>query len=311
MFPKVTIQIPTYNQEQYIAQSLGSCLAQDYPNLEIVVSDDCSTDRTREIVEGLRDPRIRYFRNDKNIGRVANYRKALYEYSSGEWVVNLDGDDYYTNSGFISRAMRLINTYRGQGHNVVFYQALITVVNEMTGENIPKRHAVLGGQEFRIFDHYYLEVYRRNKYFSHLTTIYHRPKAIEIGFYEYNTLSTDFESIAKLSFYGKAILDNEMAGVWRVHSRNETHGTRKEFGEKGKEALKRIERYAQEAYGGGWESVWKKKIIAENQVLYLELLADNGFFFPLVKYIFKSHRLYYRTPVLLVKAALKNLKLIG
>jgi glycosyltransferase involved in cell wall biosynthesis len=308
VFPKVTIQIPTYNQEQYIAQSLGSCLAQDYPNLEIVLADDCSTDRTREIIEECRDPRVRYFRNKKNIGRVANYRKTLYEYSTGDWVVNLDGDDYYTDPGFISRAMRLINTYRGQGHNIVFYQALIKIHNNITGEETGKMHQALGDREFAVFDNYYLEVYRRNRFFSHLTTVYHRETAMRIGFYEHNTLNIDFESMAKLSFYGKTILDNHVAGVWSVHEQNATQRARGEFKDKGKEILARIEGYAKEAYGNAYEPLWKKKVEKENDILYLELLAENGYFLALLKHIVGFRRPYARIPKLVVKAFIRNIR---
>jgi len=49
--PKVTIMIATYNQERFIGEAIESAMAQDYPNLEIVVCDDCSTDRTYEIAK--------------------------------------------------------------------------------------------------------------------------------------------------------------------------------------------------------------------------------------------------------------------
>jgi glycosyltransferase involved in cell wall biosynthesis len=307
---KVSIQIPTYNQQQYISQAIESCLMQDYPNLEIVIADDCSTDDTENIVIKYKDDRIKYFRNEKNIGRVANYRKSLYEYCTGDWVVNLDGDDYYTNSSFVSRGMSLINEYKSKGHNVVFYQAPITVVNDDTGEQIVKQHKILQVDGYGVFDNYYLEVYRRNEFFSHLTTIYQRATAIRIGFYEFNTLNTDFESIAKLSFYGKAVLDNRMAGVWRVHTQNATRGTRIAFKKGGEILLNRLTGYAREAYGENFATVWENKFRRENQVLHLELLAENGFLGSLLKNIFKYRMFYHRIPALIVKATIKNAKAI-
>lgn len=49
--PKVTIMIATYDQERFIGEAIESAMAQDYSNLEIVVCDDCSTDRTYEIAK--------------------------------------------------------------------------------------------------------------------------------------------------------------------------------------------------------------------------------------------------------------------
>jgi len=108
MSNKVSIQIPTYNQQQYISQAIDSVLMQDYPDLEVIVADDCSTDETEAIVRKYKDIRVKYFKNEKNIGRVANYRKSLYDYCTGDWVVNLDGDDYFTSPTFISRGMNVI-----------------------------------------------------------------------------------------------------------------------------------------------------------------------------------------------------------
>ncbi|MBE6181195.1 MAG: glycosyltransferase family 2 protein [Rikenellaceae bacterium] len=73
MPPKVTVMIPCYNQENFIAQAIESVLMQDYENLEVVVADDCSTDQTGEIAQRYRsDLRYRYIRNAINRGRVEN-----------------------------------------------------------------------------------------------------------------------------------------------------------------------------------------------------------------------------------------------
>ncbi len=71
--PLVTIGIPTYNQQEYLAAAVESALAQQYPNLEIIVADDCSTDETEKIVQPyLLDKRLKYFKNENNVGRVLN-----------------------------------------------------------------------------------------------------------------------------------------------------------------------------------------------------------------------------------------------
>ena len=138
MYPKVSIQIPTYNQQAFIQKTIESCLMQDYPNLEINIADDHSTDNTHKLIQPfLNENRVRYYCNDTNIGRVANYHKALYKYATGEWVINLDGDDYFTDSGFISRAMAQISNLNDD--KVFVYQAnheLSKVTNVLTAIKI-------------------------------------------------------------------------------------------------------------------------------------------------------------------------------
>src|ERR1700750_911157 len=115
--PKVSIMIPTYNQGKYIVRAIESALSQDYSNLEGVISDDNSTDDTNEIVENYllykKHFRIKYFRNKENIGILQNYRKLLYEIASGDWAINLDGDDFFADSSFISEAVKLISESKG------------------------------------------------------------------------------------------------------------------------------------------------------------------------------------------------------
>lgn len=89
--------ILSYNLEAFIGEALGSVLAQTYPNLEIVVSDDCSTDRTWEIIQEVvaqyQGPhKIVLNRNPHNLGTGWNSRKAL-ELATGEVIVWSDGDD--------------------------------------------------------------------------------------------------------------------------------------------------------------------------------------------------------------------------
>jgi glycosyltransferase involved in cell wall biosynthesis len=93
--PLVSILIPVYNRENMIATALSSAMAQTYPNIEIVVVDNCSTDRTYEVVQeyARRDQRIRCFRNDENLGPVRNWKRCL-EYSRGEYVKILFSDDW-------------------------------------------------------------------------------------------------------------------------------------------------------------------------------------------------------------------------
>jgi glycosyltransferase involved in cell wall biosynthesis len=94
--PRVSIGLPVYNGERFIAQSLDSLLAQTFADFELLVVDNCSTDRTGEIVRDYvaRDRRVRYVRNDRNVGGPGNFRKAFL-LCSGEYHKWSTADDYW------------------------------------------------------------------------------------------------------------------------------------------------------------------------------------------------------------------------
>ena len=91
--PLVTIAIPTYNRaDGYFPEALRSALRQTYSNLEVLVADNCSTDRTQTLVTSIRDSRLRYIRHERNIGQRNNYA-ACFEQAKGKYVLLLHDDD--------------------------------------------------------------------------------------------------------------------------------------------------------------------------------------------------------------------------
>lgn len=96
--PLVSFCLLTYNQEKYIIDALHGAVNQDYDNLEIIISDDCSTDNTFEIINGFFDDykgnkKIILNRNAKNIGIREHCNKVFNELSHGEIIVLAAGDD--------------------------------------------------------------------------------------------------------------------------------------------------------------------------------------------------------------------------
>jgi glycosyltransferase involved in cell wall biosynthesis len=90
--PLVSVCIPVYNAERWIAGALESALGQTYEELEIVVADNASTDASAEIAEAADDPRIRVERAAQTIGAVANHNRAI-RLSRGAFVKFLHADD--------------------------------------------------------------------------------------------------------------------------------------------------------------------------------------------------------------------------
>jgi glycosyltransferase involved in cell wall biosynthesis len=91
--PLVTIAIPTFNRAgSFFPLTLASARAQSYPNLEILIADNASTDGTHARVEAIKDERIRYFRHSSNIGPSNNENFCVQE-TRGDYVVVLPDDD--------------------------------------------------------------------------------------------------------------------------------------------------------------------------------------------------------------------------
>jgi glycosyltransferase involved in cell wall biosynthesis len=90
--PLVSIAIPLYNNERFIAGTIESVLAQTMPDFELLIYDDHSTDNSLEIARSYPDRRIRVVSSDRNLGPEANWNRAISEVR-GAWVKLLCADD--------------------------------------------------------------------------------------------------------------------------------------------------------------------------------------------------------------------------
>ena len=90
----VSIIMPAYNCADFIADSIRSVLAQTYTNWELLIVDDCSTDRTAEVIASFTDSRIRYQRNNQN-RRCAYTRNEAIKIAKGRYIAFLDSDDLW------------------------------------------------------------------------------------------------------------------------------------------------------------------------------------------------------------------------
>lgn len=118
--PKVTIAIPTFNRVDFLRQALDSALAQTYPNIEVVVSDNASTDGTEQLLSGYSDNRLKSIRQASNIGMMGNWDACLAS-ASGEYFLLLSDDDVLERSaiaelisGFCTK--KSINTDASAGY---------------------------------------------------------------------------------------------------------------------------------------------------------------------------------------------------
>lgn len=111
----VSVIIPCYNYERYIAECIESVLVQPFVDVEVIVVDDCSTDASARIVSEIAagDSRVVLHRNDVNRGPVATFNAGL-DHATGSYLVRLDADDMLT-PGSLGRAVALFEKFPNVG----------------------------------------------------------------------------------------------------------------------------------------------------------------------------------------------------
>ncbi len=151
--PKVSIGMPVYNGEQYIKEALDSLLAQTFTNFELIISDNASNDDTAAICKEyvLKDSRIRYIRQDINIGAVANFEFVLNK-AVGKYFMWAASDDKWS----LNWIETLLSEMSAELNLVSFGEILTIDENSQKMEHLANH---------RIFDFSGNRLYRRIKYF--------------------------------------------------------------------------------------------------------------------------------------------------
>jgi glycosyltransferase involved in cell wall biosynthesis len=129
--PLVTIGLPVYNGDRFLGAALDAVLTQTFSDMEVLISDNASTDGTRAICEAYaaRDPRVRYLRNAGNLGAAKNYN-ALVDCATGEFFKWAPHDDLITPT-YVAQC---VDVLRAHPEAVLCYPRTM-VVNE---EGIPQ-----------------------------------------------------------------------------------------------------------------------------------------------------------------------------
>ncbi|MDE6007407.1 MAG: glycosyltransferase [Muribaculaceae bacterium] len=268
--PLVTIMIPTYNQEEYISEAVQSALKQDYKNLEIIVADDCSDDNTEAIVKKFdNDPRLRYVRNPVNLGRVGNYHNCVHELAQGEWVINLDGDDFFTSSSFVSDAVNSI--LQLDDHEIVaycFHQPIDIIRRLFPIKQISENSFLCEGKDY--FLHYY-----RHGGFGHHSILWRKDIGLKIGMYLIPWQACDFHAIIRIFLNGKIILDDRQIAHWRVHGQNTTILQVEDKQRQAQLTFDAIEAYAKDFFSDAKLKKWREGM---NKAAYTDYISSHVFY---------------------------------
>lgn len=122
--PLVSICIPVFNGEVFLKETLDCVLNQTYKNIEIIICDNCSTDRTIEIINSYKDSRIKLFQNQTNIGNFGNFQKVL-SLGTGKFLTYLSADDL-----ILPHTISLSVNIMENDPSIVLVNSFVDIINE-------------------------------------------------------------------------------------------------------------------------------------------------------------------------------------
>ena len=136
--PVVSVIMPAYNCEKFIAKAIESVLVQNV-SLELIILNDCATDGTERVIQQyLSDKRIRYVKNDRNMG-VARTRNEGVRMAMGEYVAFLDSDDWWEREK-LSKQLALIKKEKKVLCSTG--RELVDINGNLTGREIPVKETI-------------------------------------------------------------------------------------------------------------------------------------------------------------------------
>lgn len=216
MRPLVSIIIPTYNRAVLLEAALRSALDQDYDKIEVIVSDNASTDETSEVVrQYANDIRVQYRRNEQNVGMVQNWRKAVVSDARGDWFIMLSDDDYFIDAQYISKAVDLIVS----NPDIVLVYADGIISLEGSNQQLELRlpfDTVTDGKTIFLSRGTVLP-----QDFTLCNVIFKRSLALALDpFANPYNLSCDSELFLKVCLQGKVGVIHDLVSVYRKHASN-------------------------------------------------------------------------------------------
>jgi glycosyltransferase involved in cell wall biosynthesis len=135
--PLVTVLMPVYNCELYIAEAIGSILHQTYQNFEFLIIDDASNDTTVSIIKTFEDPRIHLIEKPKNSGYTESLNYGL-RIAKGKYIARMDGDDVS-----LPERLKVQVAYMEAHPEVVACGAFYTIMDQGSVKVLPKDHEAI------------------------------------------------------------------------------------------------------------------------------------------------------------------------
>lgn len=206
--PKISLNMITHNRGKFLSEAIDSILLQTFQDWELIIVDDGSTDDTNEIIKEyqMRDKRIKYIKNEDNLGIVKSRNKAL-ENSTGQYIAVLDSDDVWCDENKLARQVKVL-----EDDNYVLVGSGVIEIDE---NGIEKRryYSPESDEEIR------KKILYRNP-FAHSSVMFRRDLAVEIGGYRDFLIGEDYDLFLRLGLKGNIKNINKYIVKYRVHKKN-------------------------------------------------------------------------------------------
>lgn len=226
----ISVLIPTFNRADMLNKCIESVLRQTYKNIEIIVSDNASSDNTEILMQKLliKDVRIQYHRNKENIGLMANFSKLVHNLAKGDFAIFLSDDDEFNDNHYLEEVSLLLNKYEREKISFVFSNCINDFIDEKACElylkkNFPEK---MNGKFF--FENH------KNKKSSGFflspplcTTVFNLELCKKVGGFNNNAdyLSIDLMTFLRMSLVGDILYTNTIGSKYRIYSKNTCNTT--------------------------------------------------------------------------------------
>ena len=216
--PLVSVIVNCHNGERYVREAISSILHQTYKNFEIIIWDNCSSDKTKYIIESIIDRRIRYFYSDTKV-TLYHARNLALNVTRGDLITFLDVDDVWFKSKL---AVQVEKFEENKSLGVVYSNYLIK--NEFN--NKIKKRKWLGLPKGYIIN------YLLKDYCIGLLTIMINRNVFSEDGYKFNSsyeIIGDFELMMKLSLKYEFDSINKPLAIYRLHDKNISNNKEREI----------------------------------------------------------------------------------
>ncbi len=223
--PKISVCLPTYHYAQYLPQAIDSVLCQTFTDFELLITDDCSTDSSDEILQAYarRDSRIRYIRHQKNLGMVENWNYCLRQ-AKGQYIKFLFGDDYFVSDQTLKKMLSVMEA----DASISLVSSARTIVDEQSVKTAvwgyDNKDLVVGG--FSAIQHCLL---RHDNLIGEPTAVMFRAAQSRRGFNRHYRQIVDLEMWFHLLEQGRYAFLAEPLCAFRLHHRQQTANISKDI----------------------------------------------------------------------------------